>query len=114
MVCIYLEKMSVSVLASAAGTAKDEELLKLLMTALEGVTKQHGLKLERRTVKNIPESLTPVLYCYAADNTTMLLVIFDAISTLGEARLNTASPSSCYSLSPRSHARARRNVSRPA
>lgn len=85
--------MSISVLVNSAGSEKDDALLNILMKSLEDISKKYTLKLERKLSKNIPAHLAPVLFCYAHDGKKMLFLLFDAIVTLGEKRLDVASKS---------------------
>ena len=80
--------MSISVLVNTLGSEGDEASLKIFLQSLEDIAKKHKLIFNKRLAKNIPANLAPVLFCYSHDGKKMLLILFDAITMLGEKRLN--------------------------
>lgn len=83
--------MSVTLLVGGVGSEKTEQLLKVLFDSLETISKKYNLKIDKRQASNIPDSLAPILFCFDKEGKKMLLLIFDVVSTLGEARLTVPS-----------------------
>ena len=83
--------MSVLILVNGVGSEKEESQLNTLLTSLEEISKKYKLSVQKALTKNIPPHLSPVICCYSRDGKSILLLLFDAVNTLTEARLNVPS-----------------------
>ena len=83
--------MSILILVNDAGSEKEESQLAKLLSSLEEISKKHKLNYKKILSKNIPSYLCPTLCCTPVNKELMSLLIFGAITALGEFRLDVAS-----------------------
>ena len=83
--------MSILILVNGVDSeAKEAQLIKLI-SSFEEISKKHNLTMKETTSKNFHPYLCPVLCFIPKENNAISLLISDAITILGESRLNTHS-----------------------